>query len=71
MSLFCAHISLFFLSRLSIAPWNAPLTLAARAVAVPLICGNTVVLKSSEYSPRIHEILVEVMHEVSSYSYSP
>lgn len=32
---------------LSIAPWNAPVILATRAIAVPLACGNTVVLKAS------------------------
>src|SRR5690606_3184174 len=33
---------------LGIAPWNAPVILGTRAVAAPLACGNTVVLKSSE-----------------------
>ena len=37
-----------------IAPWNAPLILAARAVATPLAFGNTVVLKASEQCPRTH-----------------
>ena len=35
----------------AIAPWNAALTLAARAVVGPLALGNTVVLKPSEESP--------------------
>ncbi|KAH8116163.1 aldehyde dehydrogenase [Phellopilus nigrolimitatus] len=48
---------------LSIAPWNAPVTLTFRAILIPLICGNTVVLKSSEYSPWSQEIVVELMHE--------
>lgn len=48
---------------LGIAPWNSPLNLAARAVAVPLICGNAVILKSSDVCPRTHEILVEALHE--------
>ncbi|PAV19094.1 aldehyde dehydrogenase [Pyrrhoderma noxium] len=48
---------------LAIAPWNAPISLSFRAIAIPLICGNTVVLKSSEYSPRAQEIVVEIMHE--------
>ncbi|TDL25407.1 ALDH-like protein [Rickenella mellea] len=30
---------------------------------IPLICGNTVVVKSSEYIPRSQAIAVEVMHE--------
>jgi acyl-CoA reductase-like NAD-dependent aldehyde dehydrogenase len=34
---------------LGIAPWNAPITLAVRAIATPLACGNTVVLKGSEH----------------------
>ncbi|GLW27586.1 aldehyde dehydrogenase family protein [Actinoplanes regularis] len=35
----------------AIAPWNAALALAGRAVAGPLALGNTVVLKPSEESP--------------------
>ena len=31
-----------------IAPWNAPIILGVRALALPLACGNTVVLKASE-----------------------
>ena len=32
----------------SIAPWNAPVILGVRGIAMPLACGNTVVLKASE-----------------------
>ncbi|KAF5250702.1 hypothetical protein FANTH_4145 [Fusarium anthophilum] len=39
---------------LGIAPWNSPLFLALRAVIAPLAVGNTVILKGSELSPRIH-----------------
>lgn len=35
----------------AISPWNAPLILGVRAVAVPLAVGNTVVLKPSEDAP--------------------
>jgi acyl-CoA reductase-like NAD-dependent aldehyde dehydrogenase len=35
----------------AIAPWNASLVLAGRAVAGPIALGNTVVLKPSEESP--------------------
>lgn len=45
----------------SMAPWNAPVILAARAIAMPLACGNTVVLKGSELSPRTHSLLGDVM----------
>ena len=31
---------------LGIAPWNAPIILGVRAIAVPLACGNAVILKS-------------------------
>ena len=44
---------------LAIAPWNAPIILAVRAIALPLACGNTVVLKSSELCPQTHGLIVE------------
>lgn len=47
---------------LSIAPWNGPVVLAARALAYPLVCGNTVVFRASETSPRTHVLLVELLH---------
>jgi acyl-CoA reductase-like NAD-dependent aldehyde dehydrogenase len=34
-----------------IAPWNAPLILSLRAVALPMACGNTTVLKPSAKAP--------------------
>jgi len=46
---------------LAIAPWNAPVILAARAVAMPLACGNTVVLKGSELCPKTHALVVEAL----------
>ncbi|AJP73371.1 aldehyde dehydrogenase [Sphingomonas hengshuiensis] len=48
---------------LGIAPWNAPIILGVRALAVPLACGNTVVLKASEQCPRTHSIIVEAFAE--------
>jgi benzaldehyde dehydrogenase (NAD) len=44
---------------LGIAPWNAPIILGVRAIAVPLACGNTVILKASELCPRTHTLIVE------------
>lgn len=44
---------------LGIAPWNAPVILGVRAIATPLACGNTVVLKGSELSPATHGLIVE------------
>lgn len=45
---------------LGIAPWNAPVILGIRAVATPLACGNTVVLKASEMCPATHRLIGEV-----------
>jgi len=42
-----------------IAPWNAPIILGVRAIAMPLACGNTVVLKASEQCPRTHALIIE------------
>lgn len=44
-----------------IAPWNAPVILGTRAVALPLAYGNTVVLKASEESPRTHAAIARVL----------
>ena len=48
---------------LGMAPWNAPIILGVRAIAVPLACGNTVVLKGSELCPATHGLIVEAMQE--------
>ncbi|WP_343732798.1 aldehyde dehydrogenase [Duganella sp.] len=40
-----------------IAPWNAPVILGTRAVAMPLACGNTVILKASELCPALHRLI--------------
>jgi acyl-CoA reductase-like NAD-dependent aldehyde dehydrogenase len=44
---------------LGIAPWNAPIILGVRAIAVPLACGNSVILKASETCPRTHTLIIE------------
>ena len=41
----------------AIAPWNAALIISARAIAAPLVLGNTVVLKPSELSPYVGGLL--------------
>jgi acyl-CoA reductase-like NAD-dependent aldehyde dehydrogenase len=48
---------------LGIAPWNAPVILGVRAIAMPLACGNTVVLKASELCPGTHRLIGAVMQE--------
>jgi benzaldehyde dehydrogenase (NAD) len=46
---------------LGIAPWNAPVILGCRAIATPLACGNSVILKASERCPRTHGLIVEAL----------
>jgi vanillin dehydrogenase len=46
---------------LGIAPWNVPVILGVRAIAMPLACGNTVILKSSEICPRTHRLIGEAL----------
>jgi benzaldehyde dehydrogenase (NAD) len=48
---------------LGIAPWNAPVILGVRAIATPLACGNTVVLKGSELCPATHGLIVQALQE--------
>jgi benzaldehyde dehydrogenase (NAD) len=48
---------------LGIAPWNAPIILGVRAIAVPLACGNSVILKASETCPRTHALIIEAFAE--------
>ena len=46
-----------------IAPWNAPVILGVRAIAMPLACGNTVVFKASESCPAVHRLIGTVLAE--------
>jgi acyl-CoA reductase-like NAD-dependent aldehyde dehydrogenase len=48
---------------LGIAPWNAPIILGVRAIAMPLACGNTVVLKASELCPATHRLIGEALRD--------
>lgn len=48
---------------LGIAPWNGPIVLGVRAIAVPLACGNTVILKASETCPQTHALIIEAFAE--------
>lgn len=53
------------ITSLAIAPWNAALTLTLRTIAVPILCGNTIVFKCSELSPRSQAIVADLFEEVS------
>ncbi|KIX07981.1 uncharacterized protein Z518_02635 [Rhinocladiella mackenziei CBS 650.93] len=44
----------------AISPWNSP---ATRAVATPLICGNSVIFKPSEVSPKSQFLLIRALIE--------
>jgi acyl-CoA reductase-like NAD-dependent aldehyde dehydrogenase len=46
---------------LSMAPWNAPIVLSVRSIAMPLACGNTVVFKASELCPGTHALIGKVL----------
>lgn len=48
---------------LGIAPWNAPVILAIRAIATPLACGNAVVLKGSDVCPATQALVATTLHE--------
>ncbi len=48
---------------LGIAPWNAPVILAVRAIATPLACGNTVILRASELCPATHHLIGRVLND--------
>ena len=48
---------------LAIAPWNAPVILGTRAVAMPIACGNTVIFKASEQCPGTHRLIATALAE--------
>lgn len=48
---------------LSIVPWNGPVILACRAIAYPIACGNTVVFRASEMSPKTHALIADAFVE--------
>ena len=48
---------------LGIAPWNAPVILGTRAIAMAIACGNTVVLKASEACPGVHRLIGQCLHD--------
>jgi acyl-CoA reductase-like NAD-dependent aldehyde dehydrogenase len=49
-----------------IAPWNAPVILGARSIIWPLAFGNTVILKGSEQSPRVHGEIVRALADAGA-----
>jgi acyl-CoA reductase-like NAD-dependent aldehyde dehydrogenase len=48
---------------LAIAPWNAPVILGTRSIAMPIACGNTVVFKASEQCPGTHRLIATALTE--------
>ncbi|KAF8477955.1 aldehyde dehydrogenase [Russula ochroleuca] len=47
----------------SVVPWNAPVPLMVSSVAIPLVCGNTVVVRPSEFCPYSSSLVVDALHE--------
>ena len=45
------------------APWNAPVILGVRSFAMPIACGNTLVMKASEKCPGLHALIGRCMVE--------
>jgi acyl-CoA reductase-like NAD-dependent aldehyde dehydrogenase len=48
---------------IGMAPWNAPVILGVRSIAMPLACGNTVVMKASELCPAVHRLIIDAFLE--------
>ncbi len=46
---------------LAMAPWNAPIILGLRSVLYAVAAGNAVVMKTSEFSPRTHLIVYDLL----------
>lgn len=46
---------------LGVVPWNAPLILGMRAIAAPLLCGNTVILKGNDIAPKTFKLLGQAL----------
>ncbi|NBB47021.1 aldehyde dehydrogenase family protein [Rhizobium sp. CRIBSB] len=48
---------------LAIAPWNAPIILGVRSIAMALACGNCVIFKASELCPQTHRLICDILDE--------
>ena len=59
-------ISLTLTSANQLTRWNTPVTLAVRAIAQAVGAGCSVIMKSSELSPRTHFMLVEAFAEAGA-----
>ncbi|SPO29386.1 related to aldehyde dehydrogenase [Ustilago trichophora] len=46
---------------LGIAPWNAPFILGLRSVLYAIAAGNTAILKTSEFAPRVHLSVAQIL----------
>ncbi|KZV64148.1 aldehyde dehydrogenase [Peniophora sp. CONT] len=47
----------------SVIPWNGPVSLTLRGVAIPAVLGNTIVMRPSEFSPRVHALIIDAFNE--------
>jgi len=68
---YLSNVSFIFFCSVGIAPWNVPVTLAIRAVAVPIICGNHCCFKNLQKSVQgvnlfVAKIFHEFVHSISS-----
>ncbi len=47
----------------AITPWNFPIAIPAWKLCPALVCGNTIVLKPAEDTPKLAQRFVELLHE--------
>jgi acyl-CoA reductase-like NAD-dependent aldehyde dehydrogenase len=47
----------------SVVPWNAPIPLMIMSVVLPLICGNTVVVRPSEVCPYASSLVADALQD--------
>ncbi|HEX5450605.1 MAG TPA: aldehyde dehydrogenase family protein [Gaiellaceae bacterium] len=47
----------------AITPWNFPIAIPAWKLTPALVCGNTVVLKPAEDTPKLAQRFVDILHE--------
>lgn len=47
-----------------ISPWNLPIYLLSWKIAPALACGNSIVCKTSEFTPSTANLLAEIIHEI-------
>lgn len=66
VSTVCSVIEAVLICTLGHSPWNAPGVLTQRAFVQPLLAGNTVILKTSEMSPKTQMVYAKLVRHSRS-----